>query len=156
MRQRELTVETPHASAEAAAGAPTEPLRQIPAWGWVVGAIFFPPGIFIVLAVAKALRWWAAIVLAILSYGVEMLLVCGYSLKPAGPPTALSTYLTLGFLFYLACVGQLQYSIGRRHGVWSWQARRIWWIFGIVWIVAASAGVVATCLALFLEYKGVE
>jgi hypothetical protein len=149
-------METARTAPVNAVGAPAEPLLRIPAWGWVVGAIFFPPGIFIVLAVAKALRWWAAVVLAILSYGVEMLLAYGYSLDPAGPPTALSTYLTLGFLFYLACVGQLQYSIGRRHGVWSWQARRIWWIFGIVWIVVASAGVVAICLALLLTDKGVE
>ena len=149
-------METAQAPAINASDAPARTLRRIPAWGWVLGAIFFPSGIFIVLAVAKALRWWAAVVLAILSYGVEVLLVYGYSLKPAGPPTAISTYLSLGFLLYLACVGQLQYSIGRRHGVWSWQARRIWWIFGIVWIVFASMAVVATCLALFLRYKGVE
>jgi hypothetical protein len=122
----------------------------------VLGAIFFPPGVFIVLAVAKALRWWAALVLAILSSGVGMLLAYGEGLKPVGPPTALGMYLTLGFLFYLACVGQLQYSIGRRHGVWSWQGRRIWWMFGIFWIVVASMAVVAAGLALLLRYKGVE
>jgi len=126
----------------------------------VLGAIFFPSGIFIVLAVAKALRWWTAVVLAILSCGVGMLLAYGCSLKPAGPPTALGMalgmYVTLGLLFYFACIGQLQYSIGRRHAVWSEQARRLWWIFGIVWIMAAIAAVVATSLAVFLRYKGVE
>jgi len=144
----------PQASADNAAGPPARPLRRIPAWGWVLGAIFFPSGIFIVLAVAKALHWWTAVVLAILSWGVGMLLAYGHSLKPAGPPTALGTYVTLGLFFYLACIGQLQYSIGRRHGVWSEQARRIWWIFGIVWIVVASMAVIATSLALFLRCKG--
>jgi hypothetical protein len=121
----------------------------------VVGAIFFPPGIFIVLAASRAMRWPWAILLTIASYGVPLLFALG--MKYIQYESALArNYTLLGLWLYVACVGQLQYSIGRRHGVWSWQGRRIWWIFGIVWIVVASAAVVATGLALLLTDKGVE
>jgi hypothetical protein len=148
-------VETAQASAINAAGAPARLLRHIPAWGWVVGAIFFPSGIFIVLAASRAMRWPWAILLTIASYGVPLLFALG--MKYIQYESALArNYTLLGLWLYVACVGQLQYSIGRRHGVWSWQGRRIWWIFGIVWIVVASAAVVATGLALLLTDKGVE
>jgi len=121
----------------------------------VLGAIFFPPGIFILLAASRALRWPWAILLAIASCAVLLLFPLG--MKYVQYETALAhNYTLLGLCLYLACTGQLQYSIGRRHGVWSEQARRIWWIFGIAWIFIASMGVVAIGLALFLRYKGVE
>jgi hypothetical protein len=143
----------PQASGDSAAGPPVRLLRRIPAWGWVLGAIFFPPGIFIVLAASRVLRWPRAILLAIASYGVLLLFPLG--MKYIQYETALAhNYTLLGLWLYLACIGQLQYSIGRMHGVWSWQARRIWWIFGIVWIVVASMAVIATSLALFLRCKG--
>jgi hypothetical protein len=101
------------------------------------------------------MRWPCAILLAIASYGVLLLFVLG--LKYIQYESALARdYILMGLWLYLACVGQLQYSIGRRHGVWSRQARRIWWIFGIFWIVVASAAVVSTGLALLLRYQGVE
>jgi uncharacterized protein (DUF433 family) len=149
----DLHVASAQASAGDTGGESARPLRQIPAWGWVVGAIFFPPGIFIVLAASRAMRWPWAILLAIASYGVLLLFPLG--MKYIQYESALArNYTLLGLWLYLACVGQLQYSIGRRHGVWPWQARRIWWIVGIVWIVAASAAVVSTGLALLLRYEG--
>lgn len=146
-------MEIAQAPAINAAGTPAKPPRRIPAWGWVLGAIFFPSGIFIVLAASRAMRWSWAILLSIASYGIVLLFALG--MKCIQYESALAcNYTLLGLWLYLGCVGQLQYSIGRRHDVWSWQARRIWWIFGIVWIVLASAAVVSTCLALFLTYKG--
>jgi len=146
-------VETAQASADDTGGESARPLQRIPAWGWVLGAIFFPSGIFIVLAVSRAMRWPWAILLAIASHGVLLLFPLG--MKYIQHESALArNYTLLGLWLCCACVGQLQYSIGRRHGVWSWQARRIWWIFSIVWIVFASMAVIATSLALFLRYKG--
>ncbi len=100
------------------------PGRKVPQWVritiWVVGAACFPMGIFICLALAKALRWWAAILLAVLSLGVF------YALSMIGEETGAS----LGNAWYWLAVGQFQYNIGKRHGLWSPSARRVWKTFG--------------------------
>jgi hypothetical protein len=127
--------------------------RRIPVWGWILGALFFPPGIFIVLAVARVLTWWRAIVLALLAYGLLLIMVHGMAIHDEAPyPHHL--YMSLGFLLYVIAVGQLQYAIGQKRGLWSNQARRIWKIFGYVAVIffAMQAALISVTILLCRLY----
>ncbi|HET6442516.1 MAG TPA: hypothetical protein VFH53_09080 [Phycisphaerae bacterium] len=121
-------------------------LRRIPVWGWILGALFFPPGIFIVLAVARALAWRRAIVLALLAYGLWDLMIYGSVISAPGHLS--HEYSFLGVILYMIAVGQLQYAIGQKHGLWSERGRRMWKIFGYTAAVLFALG--ATVIAFMV------
>jgi len=130
-------------------------LRRIPVWGWILGAPFFPSGIFIVLAVARALAWWRALLLALLAHGVLLILIRGLAIHDEAPcPHLHDLYGNLGCLLYMIAVGQLQYAIGQKRGLWSNQARRIWKIFGYVaaFFFALQVAAIATEILLCWLY----
>jgi hypothetical protein len=120
-------------------------------WAWILGAIAFPSGPFICLGAAKALRWWAAIVLAVLAHGIHILMIRGME-EVQNTHGIVSMYVLLAGFLYIACVGQLQYSIGRRHGVWTDAGRRLWWLFGVLWIFIFALMCATLLFVLVLQY----
>ncbi|HTH46159.1 MAG TPA: hypothetical protein VMB21_01480, partial [Candidatus Limnocylindria bacterium] len=43
--------------------------RPLPAWAWVLAALFFPSGVFVAFGSARLLSWPKAVAGALLSYG---------------------------------------------------------------------------------------
>jgi hypothetical protein len=134
-------------------GKPAQPLRRLPIWAWLLGSLLFPEGLFICLAATKAMRWWAAVILAIASVIPNILMIQGE--REAHDIHGIAKVcLDLSGFLYQACVGQFIYSIGRSHGVWTDVGRRIWWYFGVTWLVIFYAGCLALALVLLLRHFG--
>ena len=104
-------------------------VRPLPGWAWVLGAFCFPYGIFILLAIARVLRWRTALPLAVGSFAIFYMLA---SLVESG-----ATFAHIAILWFYIAIGQFQYGIGRNRDLWSTSARRIWGIFGWVAMVLA-------------------
>ena len=117
------------------------PGRCVPQWVrvaiWVVGAVWFPMGIFICLALAKALRWWVAILFAAGSVGLW------YALTDMGE------FGTTAVVWFCLAAGQFQYHIGQRHGLWSRGAKRVWKAFG--WVGLALA--IVNAMMAYLHFQ---
>ena len=119
-----------------------ESRKRIPIWGWMLGVLFFPAGLFLTLGSARALRWRIAGPLAACAWLVQVILVRGLALSGTRF-TEGSGYLVLGLWFYTLSVAQLQYALGSAAGVWSDRARGIWRILGYVgvgMVLLASLG----------------
>ncbi len=108
------------------------PNRNVPQWIriaiWVVvGIVFFPMGMFICLALAKAMRWWLAILLVVLSLAVfgGLRVIANVTEDPGG------------LAWFLLAVGLYQYRIGERHGLWGRVARTAWKTFGWIGLIFA-------------------
>jgi hypothetical protein len=133
-----------------------ETLRPVPLWGWVLAALFFPPGIFIAMAVAGALRWWLASVLAAASYLLMILFLPGLAMTGnTQAPNLMHSYMLLALFLYFAGIGQLQYSIGRKHGLWTPRARRMWWFFGALLLLFIVLSAFTTCGMLYMNWAWV-
>ena len=119
-------------------GVPSDvSVRPVPAWVWVIGAVFFPMGTFVVLGIARALRWRVALPLAIVSYGMVLLFPAGQHFL-RNEPMLSDTYVSMAFLLFMCAAGQLQYAIGVRCGLWTHGARRAWRIaayFAVAFLV---------------------
>lgn len=128
-----MDIEKPEAAVEATGRI--FPGRNVPQWIrvaiWVVGIVLFPMGIFICLALAKALRWWAAILLAALSLGVY------YGLAMIGEEAEAGS---VGTVWFWLAVGQFQYHVGERHGLWGRVAKTAWKTFGWLGLGIALLG----------------
>jgi hypothetical protein len=130
-------------------GLPESGARRIPLWGLIVGVILFPLGFFIALAAARALRWRIAVPLALGTYLLMVLFVRGMALAGAESPRC-QGFVLLGFGFYYIAVGQLQYAIGRDHGLWSDRGRRIWRIVGFTAMAVVLLDGLVIALRLFI------
>ena len=125
------------------------PGRNVPQWIrvaiWVVGIVLFPMGIFICLALAKAMRWWLAILLVVLSLAV-------YGGLHA---SAVVTHDSSGAAWFWLAVGLFQYRIGERHGLWGRVARTAWKTFGWIGLIFAVLASLTGYLDLFIppEYR---
>ncbi len=123
----------------------TLPVRPVPDWVWVLGAAFFPPGIFIALAIGRAMRWWGAILLAAGSAGMYYVLA---TIAESGARAA-----GLAMFWFCIAAGQLQYSIGHRRNLWSPGAKRIWRVFGWIAVVAVVISSALVYDSLFRPLK---
>ena len=112
-----------------------QPHRQLPLWAWLLAAAFYPAGTFVALSAARVLRWRSGIALAVAWYA---LLAVGLPyLTPYLDARELAAQIPAVLLLFgfLVGLGLWQYRLGRRCGYWSEQARRIWWIFGVLVVV---------------------
>ena len=121
------------------------PLRHVPTWAWVLGALLYPAGIFICLGVARALRWWLASALAVVSLGFVLLFT---ECVETSAPQLTRHCAMLGYLFHWGCCGLLQYQIGERRGVWTAGGRWVWRLGGYVLIAVLALGTLVTVLCL--------
>ena len=102
--------------------------RALPGWAWLLAVLTWPLGGFIALAVAGVIRWWPAVVLSILFY-VPVPLAAPH--LDASDPRGSLPWVMLMFTWMIA-LGAVQYWLGKRHGYWSRQARRIWTAFAVL------------------------
>jgi len=124
--------------------------RPVPAWGWLLGIVFFPMGVFLVLGFSRALRWWAALLLSIGSYGMLLLFPEGlYLLREER--VLVRCYVFIGWILYFLAVGQLQYAIGHRRGLWTARARRIWRCAAYAGLLFLAMEVATTSALIILE-----
>ena len=109
--------------------------RPIPVWGWIVGILLFPGGMFVALAAARAIRWWAAMLFAIGSFGIYYMLA---TIAESEPDFLCGPAAVLAITWFCVAAGQFQYSIGRRHNLWTREATRIWKVIGWITVVLAA------------------
>ena len=111
-----------------------QPCRPLPVWAWALAAVLFPPGVFVAMAVAHALKWRGALFLAVLSYGLMMLYVTGLALV-SDRSLLPHNYLLLGLWLSHGCAGLTQYAIGCRAGLWTARGLWVWRLVGAFYVV---------------------
>ena len=125
--------------------------RALPDWAWGLALIFHPPGLFIALAAARAIRWSTAVVLAIVSYLGMVAFVLGMMWAESLPQGSYRTskLVLFGMGAYFLAVGYVQYRLGLRARLWTERATRAWQAVGclaIVCVVLIVAGLILTAL----------
>jgi len=123
--------------------------RQLPQWGWVLAAVFFPSGVFIAFGVARILSWSRAILFALLSYGCIIGFVqfmrhlehggTNYMAKAVAVPSGIAIIVIWGFVLY---------RIGQQANYWSSVAQRGWRLAG--WF--AVAVLCLACARVSIEF----
>jgi len=147
-------VQVTEPEASAVSDQPKHPsLRHVPTWAWVLGALFYPEGIFICLGVARAIRWWAAALLTLASLGYVLLFAKCVSTPT---PNAEGSFISLGYVFYMGCVGLLQYVIGQRRGLWTRGGRWVWQLGGYFLMALAALGTLNALLHLVMRDLNIE
>ena len=119
--------------------------RPLPLWAWALSILLFPAGVFVALAASRALRWRTALLLCLATYAVAMPFICTLRFLPPDMHLASSSVNT-GLLLLAIAVGQLQYAIGRSHGVWTARGRRMWKFFAAIAVVFLGVGTLAALL----------
>jgi hypothetical protein len=133
-----------------------EALRRLPWWVWLAGAIFFPAGIFAALGIARAIKPWKAVWLAVASFFLDRLWLEGGACV-ADLSTLIRMYVALGGLSCLGLIGIFQYFIGSKCGLWTARGRRIWKAVMIVWLCWLGLAIILIGVTVVLnKYFGFD
>ena len=112
--------------------------RALPDWAWGLALICHPPGLFIALAAARAIRWSTALVLALVSWLIMAAFVYGMMVMESEGG---ENPVLLGMGAYFVAVGYVQYRFGLRADLWTDRAIRLWRKVGCVAILCAVVAV---------------
>jgi hypothetical protein len=124
--------------------------RILPRWGWVLAILFYPVGPFVAFGAARLLKWWMAVCLAVVAYGITAGLAFGMSRVPE--ESVAQGFILLAGSIGLVGMGWYQFRIGDKADYWSDDARRIWCIFG--WIGAMAVVCALGTMLVYVSLAG--
>lgn len=118
--------------------------RPITAWGWVLGVVFVPGGMFLALATARAISWTKAIawflLYAFMTLGIARGMAHLESIDAAR--TVILLFLNFGWVLFATALF-IVYYYGKKAECWTARAQRGWRIltvlfFGLYFLQAFS------------------